>query len=124
MQDSAFAIILRRSRILLVKAHHKDHWQLPGGRLERGESSREALLREIEEETGLEATVDRLIGTFRRDDGSVAKVFLARASGTLAGETREIEAQRWVSTVRAQLLVSETTSRRLRRVLPRTRGAG
>lgn len=36
-------------------------WELPGGKLEFGEHLEEALVREIQEETGLNASVDRLL---------------------------------------------------------------
>ena len=54
-QDSAFAIILQDELVLLVKARPKENWQLPGGRLEPGESSADALIREVLEETGFDA---------------------------------------------------------------------
>jgi len=42
------------------KAHLK--WDVPGGKIEKGESSREALLREITEETGLEVKILKRLG--------------------------------------------------------------
>jgi 8-oxo-dGTP diphosphatase len=47
------ALILRQKKILLLKAKGKDFYELPGGRLEKGEEARKALVREIAEETGL-----------------------------------------------------------------------
>lgn len=41
-------------RVLLLKA--KDYWDLPGGRLQAGETEAEALSREVSEETGLQVT--------------------------------------------------------------------
>ena len=51
------AIILRRDRILMAqrgKEPLKGWWSLPGGALEIGESLKDAVCREIREETGLE----------------------------------------------------------------------
>ncbi|HZE95511.1 MAG TPA: NUDIX domain-containing protein [Planctomycetota bacterium] len=112
-QDSSFAIILQDDLLLLVKAHDKENWQLPGGRLEAGETPVQALVREVLEETGLEAEALRLTGAYRREDGTVARIYETRARGTLNGPDGEIEAQRWVSIRDAKEMVSATTRKRL-----------
>lgn len=51
------AILLDRDRILMAqrgKEPLKGWWSLPGGALETGESLREAICREVREETGLD----------------------------------------------------------------------
>ena len=50
-------------RILMVRQKHegKDIWMIPGGGIEDGENSREAAVREVFEETGLEVRVKRLL---------------------------------------------------------------
>lgn len=49
------AVVIRQGCILLVRQHvdSRREWSLPGGRLERGEQVSEALVREVEEETGI-----------------------------------------------------------------------
>ena len=42
------------------KAKDKDTWELPGGKIEENESSEEAVIRELFEETGLKLEIDRL----------------------------------------------------------------
>lgn len=58
------AIILKRDRILMAqrgKDPLKGWWSLPGGALEIGESLKDAVCREVREETGLEI---RPLGVF------------------------------------------------------------
>lgn len=44
-------------KVLLVKSHKwQDHYAVPGGHVEMGETTQQALVREIQEETGLEVT--------------------------------------------------------------------
>ncbi|MGC4807003.1 NUDIX domain-containing protein [Micromonospora sp. DT233] len=40
-------------RVLLVRPSYKNHWEIPGGYVEPGESPRAACQREVEEELGL-----------------------------------------------------------------------
>ncbi|HLY08492.1 MAG TPA: NUDIX domain-containing protein [Planctomycetota bacterium] len=113
IQDSAFAIILQDEQILLVKARAKENWQLPGGRLEPGETPADALIREVLEETGLDAVPRRLTGTYRREDGTVARIYETRAKGSLSGPRGEIVALRWVSIHDAKIMVSASTRKRI-----------
>lgn len=48
------ALVERDGRVLLV--HQDGQWMLPGGGVEPGESHEEALVREVSEEMGLDAT--------------------------------------------------------------------
>lgn len=41
-----------RGKVLLVHDRHRDAWELPGGRIEPGESARQAAVRELLEESG------------------------------------------------------------------------
>jgi 8-oxo-dGTP diphosphatase len=58
-----------RERLLLVRRGHEPglgRWSLPGGRVEPGESARQAVVREVEEETGLRVVVTGLAGYVER----------------------------------------------------------
>lgn len=53
------AVIVADGRLLLVRrgrGAYQDYWAVPGGRQRRGETMRDAVVREVREETGL--TVD------------------------------------------------------------------
>ena len=52
-----------QGNILLVKTHHGG-WVFPGGQVEVGENLMDALIREIKEESGIDAAVSHLIGIY------------------------------------------------------------
>jgi 8-oxo-dGTP pyrophosphatase MutT (NUDIX family) len=57
---SVKAVLVEGGRACLL-LNERDQWELPGGRLERGESPEECLLREVREEVGLEAVIEGLV---------------------------------------------------------------
>ncbi|MEJ2864870.1 NUDIX domain-containing protein [Actinomycetospora flava] len=58
-----------RGRLLLIRRAHDPEagrWSLPGGKVEPGESVRDATAREVAEETGLDVVVGEEVGHVRR----------------------------------------------------------
>ena len=68
LRVAAYAVVERRGKILLThwRRGHLHGWTLPGGGLEAGEDPRDAVVREVLEETGLEARVGKLLGVDSR----------------------------------------------------------
>lgn len=66
---SVGAVIIDDDRLLLVRRARPPglgRWSLPGGRVERGETLAEALVREVAEETGLVCACGPLVGWVER----------------------------------------------------------
>ncbi|MGL4323043.1 MAG: NUDIX hydrolase [Beijerinckiaceae bacterium] len=89
--------VFRDGKILLAtrtRAPMKDVWSLPGGKVEPGETLEEAAIREMQEETGVTATVmafNRHVEVIRRnEDGSIAHHFVIASfvGQWVAGEAR------------------------------------
>ena len=62
IETIARGVAVRDGKILLCKAKGGSSTYLPGGHIELGETGREALVREIKEETGLDSTTGRFLG--------------------------------------------------------------
>lgn len=85
-------------RMLLLKHRLRtgERWGLPGGLIERDEEISDGLVRELREETGLEATVVDILCASSQA-GAVSVTYLlrvGRAEPTL--QRSEIEGYRWV----------------------------
>ena len=74
-------------KIVLVGRRNAPHgWALPGGFVDRGEKVEDAAVREIKEETGLDVSLEQLLGIYsdpRRDPRQhvVSVVYIGQASG-------------------------------------------
>ncbi len=78
----------------------KGAWALPGGFVEYGEDPHDAVLRELEEETGLQGTIIRLLdarGNPERDPRKhiVSIVYLVEAEGEPRGGDDAADARFW-----------------------------
>jgi ADP-ribose pyrophosphatase YjhB (NUDIX family) len=58
------AVILTADGVLLQRRDDNGKWGLPGGAVEPGESVRAAVIREVQEETGLEVEPIRIVGVY------------------------------------------------------------
>jgi len=64
--ESIFGIIFTddKKQVLLIKRRDVPLWVFPGGGVENNETPEEATIREIQEETGLNVTIDRKVATY------------------------------------------------------------
>ena len=63
------AVVVVDDRLLLIRRGRgpaAGEWSVPGGRVERGETLAEAVVRELAEETGVEAVCGPLVGWVER----------------------------------------------------------
>jgi ADP-ribose pyrophosphatase YjhB (NUDIX family) len=63
---SVKGVVVRAGRVLLLK-NEREEWELPGGRLEAGETPERCVAREIEEETTWEVVVGPLLDVWMYD---------------------------------------------------------
>jgi 8-oxo-dGTP diphosphatase len=60
-------VVWRADEVLLIRRANPPYqgcWSIPGGKVEFGETLHEAALRELKEETGIEAAIEGLIDVF------------------------------------------------------------
>lgn len=95
------AIIVNDGKVFATQRGYgefKDGWEFPGGKVEAGETKKEALVREIKEELDTIIAVKNLIGTVEYDYPTfhlTMDCFICEVvSGVL--ELKEHEAARWL----------------------------
>ncbi|MFI0543273.1 bifunctional class I SAM-dependent methyltransferase/NUDIX hydrolase [Streptomyces sp. WSLK1-3] len=88
--------ILHGPRGLLLGRHRRGTWELPGGTVEPGESLAETVVRELREETGVEANPAdvRLLGTLLDDVDGVVRMTVATQVTAWRGEPRDQPGER------------------------------
>lgn len=96
------AVIMKEGKVFATQRGYgefKDGWEFPGGKVEAGESSEEALRREIREELEVEVNVGDLIDTIEYDYPAFHLTMKCYAC-TIAGGSPHLlehEAARWLS---------------------------
>lgn len=105
-EAAASAACFRNGKLLLAeRTEPRGLWTLPGGRIELGETAAAAALRELQEETGIDAELVGFAGyremIFRAKDGAAKRhfVILAFAVRWRAGEIQpspEVGDCRWI----------------------------
>jgi 8-oxo-dGTP pyrophosphatase MutT (NUDIX family) len=59
---SAGGIVFKDNKVLLTKHSQNHHWSFPKGWIEEGQTSKDAAIREVKEEGGVEAEIVEKIG--------------------------------------------------------------
>jgi len=97
-------VIIEKEGTVLIVCHPKsDIWELPGGRLNKGELPQDGLVREVKEELGVDIIPTGLvyIDTYvHRTEGDhltiVYKAVLKDATQTFELENEEVAEVRWI----------------------------
>lgn len=106
-------LVVRDGKVLVIRRGrepHKGKWSLPGGGVEPGETLRDAVKREVSEETGLEVEVGRVAGyreEFFDDTHGVVIAFHVEVVGGELCAGDDAEACEFVDP--AEVLERETT---------------
>jgi len=91
--------VVREHRLLLVRRasrHGRGNWQLPGGFIEPDETIEQAVVREVEEETGVVSEVEAVLGLRSRYDpesgnGMYVILLLRPIRGEPIADAREVD---------------------------------
>lgn len=74
------AIIIKNGKVLLGQRRKGDRhpykWEFPGGKVEHGESPRQALIRELQEELQIDAKIGEELARYEHDYPSGSRVHL------------------------------------------------
>lgn len=115
----ARAIVLNgQGQVLLVKHTYHTHWYLPGGGVKKNESTIEAVIRELKEETGLVVAPEepQLFGIYHHTYLGVNDypvIYVVKNYSTVPAHSGEIEQMNWFHYAELPEMTSPGTRRRL-----------
>ena len=96
------AIISKNGKIFATQRGYgdfKDGWEFPGGKVEQGESTEQAIIREIKEELGAEIEVTGFLTTVEHDYPTFHLSMDCFWAEVISGELvlKEAESAKWLS---------------------------
>lgn len=96
-------ILIRDKKVLITRDSRDQIWELPGGRLNEGENPQTGVLREVEEELGVDVAVERVvyINQFLHSNNKPALVIIYQArlvdeSAVFSPDPLEVAQMEWV----------------------------
>lgn len=117
MTMGARALVIDDGKILLVKHTYISGWYSIGGGVEKGETTLEAVKRELREETGITLTAEpKLLGIYhstgeKRDD--YIAVYICTKFNKAAVSSPEIAEEKWFPIENLPSDISPATKRRI-----------
>jgi 8-oxo-dGTP pyrophosphatase MutT (NUDIX family) len=112
---AAGGVVRRDGLIAVVHRPHREDWSLPKGKLEPGEDDAAAAVREVLEETGWEAVIERDLGTvsYTVADGRPKSVryYLMTASAEATDPAADVDVVRWLAPEGVEDLLTHATDR-------------
>lgn len=104
-RPTATALVLYKNKLLFTKRAREpfqDWWDLPGGFIDKGETSEQCAIRELKEETGLDIEIEKLFGIYSGTYPSdfdpfdiLSIVYIARCNTDKVGAEDDVSESRW-----------------------------
>jgi 8-oxo-dGTP pyrophosphatase MutT (NUDIX family) len=112
---AAGGVVRRDALVAVVHRPHRGDWSLPKGKLEDGEDDAAAAVREVLEETGHRATIERDLGTvaYTVSDGrpKTVRYYLMSADPEVADLAHDVDEVVWLSPDEAEGLLTYGSDR-------------
>lgn len=110
----AAAVVRDDGKLLAIQRQDNGHWEPPGGVVEPGERILDALVREVQEETGFVVRPEGLTGVYQNMERDIiALVFRAHLQGGEATTSDETVRVEWVEPARLPDLMTDAYAVRL-----------
>ena len=115
MIRAAGGVVRRDGLIAVVHRPEHDDWSLPKGKLEPGEDDATAAVREVREETGRDAVIERDLGTVSYEVASsrskTVRWYLMTASAGAIDTADDVDDVRWLAPDGVEEILTYATDR-------------
>lgn len=119
-EKSCGCIVLNEKKEILLVHSVQEHWEMPKGHMEPGETEVETAIREVKEETNIDVFIldenKKYVETYSPYEGTRKKVvyFLARNKNNMVQpQLEEITEIKWLSLEKAIPMISYESSKKI-----------